>query len=85
MRRDHTHTHYCANREFGCQSSYSCDAELERNYDGFPKVICSINPMEEGRCEDCETSICSECGSCLNIEKHAKDCPKATTGDGAAV
>lgn len=65
------HVHYCENRRHGCTSTYVCDAPLERNYDGCPEVVCSINPGDDGECEDCATSYCEDCGVCLNLEAHA--------------
>lgn len=76
MRREHTHR--CANRVHGCQSTWTCRAEIERNYDGWPEAVCSVNPMNEHVCEDCFTSRCSECGEVLNVHQHDSDCPKAT-------
>lgn len=79
MRRTGDHQHDCVNKKHGCKSSYACsNKHLERNYDGWPDVICSVNPMDEFECEDCDTSRCSECGEVLNVHQHDNDCPKAT-------
>ena len=75
MRRTGSHVHYCSNQKAGCRGSYRCsDAYLEQ--DGSD-VFCGVNPMDSELCEDCITSYCAECGSCLNVEKHSDDCPKA--------
>ena len=79
MRRDGTHTHYCANRKRGCKSSYECSNKcLESNYDGFPNPVCGLNPSDEHECLDCDSSRCSECGCVRNVEQCDNDCPKAT-------
>lgn len=70
------HKHFCVNRKRGCQSAYECADPGERDEDGTR--YCSLNPMDEHECEDCDTSRCSDCGSVLNVEKHDVDCPKAT-------
>lgn len=46
------HTHPCGN----CKAPIECSGTYERNYDGFPEVICP--PFDERTfpwlCEDCE-------------------------------
>lgn len=79
MSRWGTHTHHCRNKNAGCKSTWECEnRHLEHNYDGFPEVVCSLNPENGIECEDCDTSRCSDCGSVLNVEQHDNDCAKAT-------
>lgn len=73
MSRIHVHT--CVNRDQGCMSMFPCHADLERD-GGMP--YCSVNPLNDQPCEDCDTSRCSDCGQILNVQHHAEDCPKAT-------
>ena len=78
MRRTGTHTHKCSFAAAGCKGTLECsDDYLERNHDP-DGVYCSVNPMNEIECEDCNLSRCSECGHVLNIDTHDDDCPKAT-------
>lgn len=73
MRREHAHT--CCHKE--CGATWICDAELERNYDGWPEVICVRFPGDTHECQDCFESRCSDCGEILHIGEHDTDCPKA--------
>ena len=70
------HPHPCVHAKDGCQGTVWCsNAYLER-FDG--SVGCGVNPLDELACEDCESSACSECGSVLNVARHADECSKAT-------
>lgn len=78
MRRNGFHFHSCTNRLAGCKGTYRCSDEyLERNHDP-DGVYCGVDPLDSGLCEDCATSICSDCGATLNIQPHEDECPKAT-------
>jgi hypothetical protein len=67
-----SHTHHC--RNIGCPTTWTCEADLERNYDGFPEVICPINPGNDIECQACEESRCADCGSVLRVEAHSQHC-----------
>ena len=48
------HTHPCAH----CRTPVDCPGDLERNYDGWPEVICTFIHRADGTtvsllCQDC--------------------------------
>lgn len=78
MRRSGFHRHPCRHKAAGCAGTYPCSDEyLERNTDPSG-VICGVDPMDDGECEDCATSHCADCGVVLNINRHEDECPRAT-------
>lgn len=53
------HDHVCST----CRSEFACPGDLERNYDGFPEVICTYwDVLGEHECEDC--TLLSQCDGC---------------------
>lgn len=58
------HTHPCSFSGKGCNERVKCfDYFLQRNYDGWPEVICMFNENNDIPCEDCQKAdICDECG-----------------------
>lgn len=78
MARYGFHIHKCAHADIGCREEEECsDSNLERNYDGWPEVICR-NHEYGAECDDCRASKCDECGSILTLEKHDPDCERRT-------
>lgn len=78
MNRRGYHRHSCSNKAAGCKGTYPCSNDyLERNTDP-DGVVCGVDPLDSGLCEDCATSGCSDCGAVLNVATHDPDCPKAT-------
>lgn len=73
--RSKTHTHDCANRVFGCLNKIECfDVFLERNYDGWPEIVCSFFKIVDPLCEDCEDAdSCEYCGTPEHLA-HDLDC-----------
>lgn len=48
------HTHVCEK----CQTKFSCDGDLEENYDGWPEVVCAIfHVWGQTDCEDCRERL----------------------------
>jgi hypothetical protein len=51
------------------------DIYLERNFDGFPEIICCYNEGESIECEECEISErCEYCGLPIDVVPHDEDC-----------
>jgi len=46
-----SHSHPCSH----CKTPIDCDGRLERNYDGWPEVICVVYHMDGAPmvCDDC--------------------------------
>lgn len=65
------HTHPCS----VCGKPARCEGTFERNYDGFPEVICLFYHLPGGqladyRCEDCEDlQQCDDCGEFAVLAK----------------
>lgn len=65
MARGHTHT--CRS----CGEDFPCNAPLERNYDGFPEVVCAweMTLTEKPECEVCaHLPRCDWCGNSIDVE-----------------
>jgi hypothetical protein len=55
MRREHTHD--CQR----CGRKMRCGGELERNYDGFPEVICTrFHVIGHDICDECDELLAEE-------------------------
>lgn len=72
MRRAHHHS--CRNKYLGCQARVPCGGPLERNYDGWPEVVCAF---DDGRfsftCEDCcQADYCEDCGYPDHLGHHER-------------
>jgi hypothetical protein len=73
------HTHPCRFTRHGCTHRVFCAGPLERNYDGFPEVICGwLEP--DGTlplCELCEDGpACEDCGLPAHLG-HVEGCDSA--------
>ena len=64
-----SHYHPCKYVKLGCKGKLKCyDAFLMRNYDGWPEVICVLNPEENIECEEClGMPLCEDCGFPENL------------------
>jgi hypothetical protein len=75
------HTHDCAR----CHAPVECsDDNLERNYDGFPEVICTAYHLSDGSlahllCDDCEDLVCPVCRT--NDRHGYRRCADCEDGD----
>ena len=56
MRDRNAHSHPCS----GCQVSVECDGELERNFDGWPEVICTSYHLLNGETAEVLCEACAE-------------------------
>jgi hypothetical protein len=81
-----THTHPCRYKANGCTGVVRCSAPMERNYDGWPEVVCAAETAFQASesCEDCaEGPYCPECGIPEHLSKHhATGCPNGSDPDG---
>lgn len=70
-----SHYHPCKYVKLGCKGKLKCyDAFLMRNYDGWPEVICVLNPEENIECEEClGMPLCEDCGFPENLG-HDDEC-----------
>lgn len=70
------HSHNCRFKEYGCNNLVKCsDAFLYRNHDGYPEVVCALNPEDRIECDACEESEkCDYCGMPIDCIPHLEDC-----------
>jgi hypothetical protein len=78
MTRTHHHPCFYAPR---CTNVVECSGEWHRNHDGVPDTICDAYHLPGGDvdplpCEDCNASICLQCGSVTRIDTHDTRCPQ---------
>jgi hypothetical protein len=54
------HTHPCRD----CQTPVECHGDLERNFDGWPEVVCRDFHIHgaEPLCDSCNKPECHDCG-----------------------
>ena len=69
------HSHRCAYVSNGCENKLLCaDSYLDRNWDGYPDVICRFNQDENIPCDECVNARkCDSCGSPEHLP-HDEDC-----------
>jgi len=74
MRRPHTHT--CRNKASGCKASWSCNAPIVDNFDGWPEAYCSAESEDWIECEECHQAVvCEDCG----VPEHLTHAPGCVT------
>lgn len=57
---------------------------MERNYDGWPEVVCTQLPEDTYECQDCRDGRCEDCGALVHLgELHDRRCELQQAVDAA--
>ena len=76
-RRDRAHTHRCTS----CNLDFECHADLSRNYDGWPEVVCDQYHIGNVTvCEECYEQAKQRTAADLK-EQDEEESTKTTGGD----